>query len=105
MEIVTWVLEGELDHRDSAGHHGVLYPGLAQRMSAGSGIRHSEMNASTTMPVHFIQMWVVPDTASTQVISRDRHADYVQILALVGASLDRFSTEIRNLQRSSPVTD
>jgi redox-sensitive bicupin YhaK (pirin superfamily) len=41
MEIVTWVLEGELTHRDSAGHQGVIYPGLAQRMSAGSGILHS----------------------------------------------------------------
>ena len=46
MEIVTWVLSGTLEHHDSAGNHGVLYPGLAQRMSAGSGIRHSEMNAS-----------------------------------------------------------
>ena len=46
MEIVTWVLSGKLEHRDSEGNHGVLYPGLAQRMSAGSGIRHSEQNAS-----------------------------------------------------------
>jgi len=63
MEIVSWVLSGRLEHRDSEGNHGVLYPGLAQRMSAGSGIRHSEMNASTTEPVHFLQMWVLPDTA------------------------------------------
>lgn len=62
MEIVTWVLEGRLEHRDSEGNHGELYPGLAQRMSAGTGIRHSEMNASTTEPVHFVQMWVLPDT-------------------------------------------
>jgi redox-sensitive bicupin YhaK (pirin superfamily) len=62
MEIVTWVLDGELEHRDSTGTQGVLYPGLAQRMSAGSGIRHSEMNHSSTAPVHFVQMWVVPDT-------------------------------------------
>jgi redox-sensitive bicupin YhaK (pirin superfamily) len=62
MEIVTWVLDGELEHRDSTGTEGVIYPGLAQRMSAGSGIRHSEMNHSTTAPVHFVQMWVVPDT-------------------------------------------
>src|SRR6478672_3454381 len=48
MEIVTWVLRGELGHRDSTGTDGVIYPGLAQRMSAGSGIRHSEMNASAT---------------------------------------------------------
>jgi quercetin 2,3-dioxygenase len=62
MEIVTWVLDGELEHRDSTGTFGVIYPGLAQRMSAGSGIRHSEMNHSSTEPVHFVQMWVVPDT-------------------------------------------
>jgi redox-sensitive bicupin YhaK (pirin superfamily) len=62
MEIVTWVLSGRLEHRDSEGNHGVLYPGLAQRMSAGTGIRHSEMNASATEPVHFVQMWVLPDT-------------------------------------------
>lgn len=61
MEIVTWVLAGELEHQDSAGHEGVIYPGLAQRMSAGRGIRHSEMNHSATEPVHFVQMWVVPD--------------------------------------------
>src|SRR3954465_11296106 len=62
MEIVTWVLDGTLEHRDSEGNHGVLYPGLAQRMSAGSGIRHSEMNPSPDLPVHFVQMWVLPDT-------------------------------------------
>ena len=61
MEIVTWVLSGRLEHRDSEGNHGVLYPGLAQRMSAGTGIRHSEMNASPDEPVHFVQMWVLPD--------------------------------------------
>ena len=62
MEIVTWVLSGKLEHHDSEGNHGVLYPGLAQRMSAGRGIRHSEMNASDSEPVHFVQMWVLPDT-------------------------------------------
>src|ERR1700677_4691312 len=62
MEIVTWVLEGSLTHRDSAGNSGVVYPGLAQRMSAGTGISHSEKNASTTDPVRFVQMWVLPDT-------------------------------------------
>jgi hypothetical protein len=62
MEIVTWVIDGRLEHRDSEGNHGVLYPGLVQRMSAGSGIRHSEMNASATEPVRFVQMWVLPDT-------------------------------------------
>jgi quercetin 2,3-dioxygenase len=61
MEIVTWVLDGELEHKDSERNRGVLYPGLAQRMSAGTGIWHSEMNAGSG-PVHFVQMWVLPDT-------------------------------------------
>jgi quercetin 2,3-dioxygenase len=62
MEIVTWVLAGRLEHRDSEGNHGELFPGLAQRMSAGTGIEHSEMNPSPTEEVHFVQMWVPPDT-------------------------------------------
>ncbi len=66
MEIVTWVLSGELAHQDSAGNNGHLYPGLAQRMSAGSGIRHSEMNPSPDTPVHFVQMWVLPDASGVK---------------------------------------
>jgi redox-sensitive bicupin YhaK (pirin superfamily) len=62
MEIVTWVLSGRLLHADSEGNRGELYPGLAQRMSAGTGITHSEMNASPDEEVHFVQMWVPPDT-------------------------------------------
>jgi redox-sensitive bicupin YhaK (pirin superfamily) len=62
MEIVTWVLDGELEHKDSEGHTGIIYPGLAQRMSAGTGIWHSEMNPQGDQDVHFIQMWVPPDT-------------------------------------------
>lgn len=69
MEIVTWVMQGSLVHQDSTGNNGVIYPGLAQRMSAGRGILHSEKNDSWTLtgrethsePVHFVQMWVVPD--------------------------------------------
>jgi redox-sensitive bicupin YhaK (pirin superfamily) len=61
MEIVTWVLSGRLEHTDSEGNHGELYPGLAQRMSAGTGIRHSETNPSPSEDVHFVQMWVLPD--------------------------------------------
>jgi quercetin 2,3-dioxygenase len=61
MEIVTWVLSGSLEHKDSEGNNGIIYPDLAQRMSAGKGILHSEMNPSAE-DVHFVQMWVVPDT-------------------------------------------
>jgi redox-sensitive bicupin YhaK (pirin superfamily) len=64
MEIVTWVLDGELEHKDSQGHKGIIYPGLAQRMSAGTGIWHSEMNNSGAKDVHLVQMWVAPDTES-----------------------------------------
>ncbi|MGA4542877.1 pirin family protein [Uniformispora flossi] len=65
MEIVTWVLGGSLVHQDSAGHNGLIHPGLAQRMSAGRGILHSEKNdaAGSAEPVHFVQMWVLPDEA------------------------------------------
>jgi quercetin 2,3-dioxygenase len=62
MEIITWVLDGELEHKDTTGHQGIIYPGLAQRMSAGRGIWHSEMNPSGDRDVHFVQMWVLPDT-------------------------------------------
>ncbi|MCZ4077170.1 pirin family protein [Rhodococcus sp. H36-A4] len=69
MEIVTWVVKGSLVHQDSIGHSGVIYPGLAQRMSAGKGIMHSEKNDSWRLtgeqhhePVRFVQMWVMPDT-------------------------------------------
>ena len=64
MEIVTWMISGELEHKDSEGNVGVIYPGLAQRMSAGSGIYHSEINNSKKEEAHLVQMWVTPDTDS-----------------------------------------
>lgn len=66
MEIVTWVLSGELEHKDSVGNKGIIYPGLAQRMSAGSGIWHSEMNPSGEKEVRLVQMWVLPDTEAVR---------------------------------------
>jgi len=80
MEIVTWVLAGALAHEDDAGNAGVLLPGEVQRTSAGTGIRHSERNASEVEPVRFVQMWVLPET-------RGGEPSYAQAVVPVGEEL------------------
>ena len=64
MEIVTYVLEGELEHRDSMGTGSIIRPGEVQRMSAGTGVLHSEMNPSRSIPVHLLQIWILPERRS-----------------------------------------
>ncbi len=61
MEILTWVLEGALEHRDNTGGSGVLRPGELQHMTAGRGVMHSELNHSSSQPVHLLQIWILPE--------------------------------------------
>lgn len=81
MEIISYVLDGGLAHRDSTGGGSVLRSGELQLMTAGSGIRHSEMNASSTEPVHFLQVWIAPDRNETQPGYQQAAMDMVAIRA------------------------
>jgi redox-sensitive bicupin YhaK (pirin superfamily) len=89
MEIVTYVLSGELEHQDSHGHRGVVHPGEVQVMSAGAEILHSEYNRSKRDPVHFIQLWILPRTQGLKprweqrLFSRDERAG--KLLPVVSA--------------------
>ena len=78
MEIITYVLDGALELRDSMGHGSVICPGDVQRISAGSGIAHSEFNASQTDSVHFLQIWIFPNTKGLQPNYEEKHFPLAQ---------------------------
>lgn len=73
MEIISYVLSGELSHKDSLDNGSVLRPGDVQRMSAGTGVKHSEFNASAVDPVHFLQIWIIPNARNLPPSYEEKH--------------------------------
>lgn len=121
MEIITYVLEGALAHKDSTGTSSIIRVGDVQRMSAGTGISHSEYDASQSEPVHFLQIWIVPDKTGlepgyeqkafpldknrgrwTLVASKERRADSVAVQQDVEISAARFAPGERAILRLDP---
>lgn len=121
MEIITYVLEGALTHKDSTGTSSIIRVGDVQRMSAGTGISHSEYNASQSEPVHFLQIWIVPDKTGlepgyeqkafpldknrgrwTLIASKERRADSVAVQQDVEISAARFAPGERAILRLEP---
>jgi len=102
MEIVTYIIEGALEHKDNMGNTGVIRPGEIQRMSAGTGVRHSEFNPSAKEPVHLIQLWILPAVQHLQpsweqksFSTADRHGKLLPVAVPVGRNGSAPSTAVQ----------
>jgi hypothetical protein len=97
MEIISYVLDGALEHKDSMGTGSVLHYGDVQRMSAGSGVRHSEFNGSKTEPVHFLQIWIQPNVKGIAPSYEEKHFDadrkQGQLRLIASATAARFGAD------------
>jgi quercetin 2,3-dioxygenase len=102
MEIVTYIVDGALAHKDSLGSGGVIRPGEIQRMSAGTGITHSEFNASPEAPVHFLQIWIVPSDPGIEPSYEQKKIDPASVankFARIAAPEPR-ANEVRLMQNA-----
>jgi len=99
MEIISYVLEGALEHKDSMGTGSIIRPGDVQRMTAGTGVRHSEYNPSDTDPLHFLQIWIVPEKDRLSPNYEQKHFDLSgnnNGLALIGSREGRNGSIVIN---------
>jgi redox-sensitive bicupin YhaK (pirin superfamily) len=93
MEIISYVLEGALEHKDSLGNGSVIVPGDVQRMTAGIGVTHSEYNASKTKPVHFLQIWIVPEAQNIYPGYEQKHFPRKEMEGRLRLIADRWGSD------------
>ena len=104
MEIISYVLEGELAHRDSMGNGSVIRRGDVQRMTAGTGVEHSEFNHSQTEPVHFFQIWLFPDRRGLRPATRRSTSTTTRSAAACGSSRRTTVATAPSSSTSTPIS-